>query len=158
MGTRSVDPEHLAARRAAMLAAVPIGLVLLDSRGEVVEMNPSAQRVLGLSHSARTLQALSKRLADPQTGAPLSAAELPWQRALAGGRVLDRDLLLAAPSPKTGRRLITISAWPFPDPAFAAAGALLLAFDRVEVLLRQTPTADLVPTVRRVLTLVPRRA
>ena len=145
------QPAVLAERRAAMLAVLPVGVILLEADGQVVEMNPAAHRVLGLQHTPRSLHEVARRLTDPFSGAPLAPAELPWQRALAGHSVNDHDVAVVAPTPSAARRLVTISARPFRDPGAAAPGALVLAFDRVQLLLRQPRPTDLPPYLRRVL-------
>jgi DNA-binding CsgD family transcriptional regulator len=153
--TPQQDPEQVAARRAAMLAAVPIAVVVLDANACVVETNRAAQRVLGLGDNTRSLHELGRRVADPVSGAPLPPSELPWHRALGGEIVHDRDVAITAPPPAVSRRLITISARPFQDPVSpAAGGAMVLAFDRVQLLLRQTLELDLPPYLRRVLALL----
>jgi len=145
------EPAQLAERRAAMLAVLPMGVILLEAHGQVVEMNPAAHRVLGLQHTPRSLHDVGRRLTDPFSGAPLAPAELPWQQALAGHSVNDHDVAVVAPTPGATRRLVTISARPFRDPGAAATGALVLAFDRVQLLLRQPRPTDLPPYLRRVL-------
>ncbi len=153
---RALDPELLAARRALMLAAMPVGVVLLEANGCLLEANQAAHRLLGLSDNARSMSDVDRRVTDPISGAPLSTSEMPWNRALAGETVFDRDVSVVSLPPRQGRRLITISARPFHDPASRAPGALVLAFDRLQLLLRQTLVTDLPPYLRRVLALLGR--
>jgi PAS domain-containing protein len=129
--------EQLAKRRLAMLAVVPIGLLLLDARGAIAEANPAAPRVLGLSAGPRSLDELHGRVLDPVTGGTVEVECLPWRRALRGERVDDVDLLLIVP-PHAERRMLTVSATPFHDPGAAAPGALVVIIDRVRVLLRES--------------------
>ena len=148
------DPAPLAERRAAVLAVLPVGVLLLDERGSLLEANPAAYSVLGLSETARSLTPLTRRITAPIGGAPVALTDLPWQRALAGETVQDHDLAIAMPQPEAEWRLVTISARPFYDPASRATGALVIAFDRVQLLLRQTRVLDLPPYLQRVLSLL----
>lgn len=137
-----------------MLAALPVGVVLLDARGTLVEANPAAYSVLGIGESSRSLAPLARRISAPIGGGPLALADLPWQRALAGETVRDRDLAIAMDHLQGERRLVTVSASPYYDPVASATGALVIAFDRVQILLRQTRALDLPPYLQRVLSLL----
>jgi DNA-binding CsgD family transcriptional regulator len=137
-----------------MLAALPVGIVLLDYTGRVIETNATAQRVLGLCSTQLTLNELGRHVVDPVNGLPLTDAELPWRRALAGSPVHNRDLALLVPPPHSGRRLVTVSAEPFRDPVTGAGGALVMVFDRSELLMRSRRSVHLPPYLQRVLTLL----
>jgi DNA-binding CsgD family transcriptional regulator len=150
-----IKPDRqLADRRAAMLAALPIGVVLLDPHGMLVEANPAAYNVLGIGETSRSLAPLARRVSAPIGGGPIPPADLPWQRALAGETVRNRDLAIAMDHLQGERRLVTVSASPYYDPVAAATGALVVAFDRVQLLLRQTRALDLPPYLQRVLSLL----
>jgi PAS domain-containing protein len=146
------DAELLAARRLALLAALPIGVVLLDASGVVVETNPTALRVLGLRRQPPTLKEVGRRATDPVDGMPLEERDLPWCRALAGNSVHDRDLAIAAPDESPETRLVTVSAMPFDDPASDRPCVLVVVFDRLQLLLRRTRSIELPPYLHRVLT------
>lgn len=137
------NAEDLAARRAAILAAVPFAVVVMDGDGHVIEANAAAHRLLGIDGSPRGLKKLVGRVVHPVTGAPIPEADLPWQRALAGESGRDRNVAIISGSGGDQRRLITISAQPFRDPRSQTSGALIIAFDRVQLLLRQSPLGDL---------------
>lgn len=137
-----------------MLAALPMGVVLLDGEASIIELNPAAHRLLGLGTGSRSLRELRGRVGDPVSGTPLRDAELPWQRALAGNSVHDIDLMVLSAGHEPQRRLITVSARPFIDPGAPVPGALVFAVDRVSVLLRQTRDEELPPYLRRVLALL----
>lgn len=148
-----VEAQELAARRLALLAALPIGIVLLDTFGGVVETNPTALRVLGLRRQPSTLRELGRRVSDPVDGRPLQERDLPWSQALVGHTVHDRDLAIAAPEETPETRLVTVSAMPFSDPgAGDEPGVLIVAFDRLQLLLRRTRSIELPPYLQRVLT------
>jgi DNA-binding CsgD family transcriptional regulator/PAS domain-containing protein len=148
------DPEQLAERCAAVLAVLPVGVLLLDERGSLLEANPAAFTVLGLSETARSLAPLTRRVTTPIGGSPVASSALPWPRALAGETVQDHDLAIAMPQHEAEWRLVTVSARPFYDPVSRATGALVIAFDRVQLLLRQTRVLDLPPYLQRVLSLL----
>jgi DNA-binding CsgD family transcriptional regulator len=148
----STDSEALADVRAALLAAVPVGVVLLDSRGAVVEVNPAAQRLLGVSETPLAMLELADRLWDPITRGPIHNADLPWRRALAGEVVRNRDLSVALPAAEDEMRIVTMSARPIQVPGWSEAGAVIVAFDRVQMFSRPTQTVALPPYLRRVLT------
>jgi PAS domain-containing protein len=123
-------PEQLAARRAAMLALVPVGVVLLDARARVVEANPSAQRVLGLREPPWSLTELHGRVADPTTGALLADADLPWRQALAGRLVEDMHVLIRASDEHSAVWSVAITARPFNNLGGLATGVILIAAER----------------------------
>jgi DNA-binding CsgD family transcriptional regulator len=147
----STDSEALADVRAALLAAVPVGVVLLDSHGNVVEVNPPAQHLLGVSEAPLVMVELAGRLWDPITRGPVRTADLPWRRALAGEVVRNRDLSVALPGLDDDTRIVTISARPFQVPGWTEDGAVVIAFDRVQMFSQPTQTVSLPPYLRRVL-------
>jgi PAS domain-containing protein len=147
-----IDAELLASRRLALLAALPVGVILLDTSGSVVETNPTALRILGLRRQPQTLREVSRRATDPVDGTPLDERDLPWCQALAGNAVHDRDLAIAAPDETPETRLVTVSAMPFDDPASDAPCVLIVLFDRLQLLLRRTRSIELPPYLHRVLT------
>jgi DNA-binding CsgD family transcriptional regulator len=150
----STDSEALAYVRAALLAAVPVGVVLLDSCGSVVEVNPAARRLLGLSEAPLALIDLASRVWDPITQGPIRSGDLPWRRALAGDVVRNCDLAISLPAPDDERRIITVSARPFQVPGWSEDGAIVVAFDRVQMFSRPTHSVTLPPYLRRVLALL----
>jgi regulatory LuxR family protein/PAS domain-containing protein len=147
----TVAAEQLAARRLALLAALPVGVVLMDASGTVVETNTTALRVLGLKRQPTTLKEVGRRAADPVDGIPLHERDLPWYQALAGNPVHDRDLAIAALDETPETRLVTVSAMPFDDPTSDQTGVLVVVFDRLQVLLRRTRSIELPPYLHRVL-------
>jgi DNA-binding CsgD family transcriptional regulator len=147
----STDTEALADVRAALLAAVPVGVALVDPHGNVVEVNPAAERLLGLSEAPLALIELANRLWDPITRGPIHTGDLPWRRALAGEVVRNRDLSVALPLPDDETRIVTISARPFECPGWSEAGAVIVAFDRVQMFARPTQSITLPPYLHRVL-------
>lgn len=144
--------ELLAARRLALLASLPVGIVLLDASGSIIETNPSALRVLGLRRQPATLKEVARRATNPVDGTPLQERELPWAQALGGNPVHDRDLAISAPEETPETRLVTVSAMPFDDPASGELGVLVVVFDRLQLLLRRTRSIELPPYLHRVLT------
>ena len=139
------NAEDLAARRSAILGALPFAVVLLDNSGDVVEANPAARRLLGISGSPKALKKLVGRVVHPVTGTLIPEADLPWQRALAGESGPDRNFAIVSGKAGDERRLITVSAQSFRDPLSQTSGALIVAFDRVQLLLRQSPLGGLIP-------------
>src|SRR5262249_14266935 len=146
------DLEQLAARRLALLAALPVGVVLLDGFGTVVETNPTALRILGLRRQPPTLKDVARRVTDPLDGRLVEERDLPWSQALAGRTVHDCDLAIAAPSESPEKQLVTVSAMPFIDPVSVQPGVLVVLLDRLHLLLRRAPSTELPPYLRRVLT------
>jgi DNA-binding CsgD family transcriptional regulator len=148
----SSDLQQLAEVRAALLAAVPVGVVLVDPFGEVVEFNPAAQHLLGLAEVPLALAELSQRVWDPITHGPIRSAELPWRRALGGEEVHYREIAVGLPLQEEQTRTITMSARPFRHPGWSEPGCVVVAFDRVQLLARRTPPVLLPPYLQRVLT------
>jgi PAS domain-containing protein len=126
----STRPEQLADRRAAMLALVPVGVVLVDARARVVEANPSAQRVLGLREPPWTLSELNGRVADPATGAPLAEGDLPWYQALAGRPVEDICVLIRAGDMRSAVWSVAVTARPFNNLGGLESGAIVIVSER----------------------------
>jgi len=123
-------PEQLADRRAAMLALVPVGVVLVDGRARVVEANPSAQRILGLREPPWTLAELRGRVADPTTGVPLAERELPWRQALAGRPIEDMHVLIRAGDARSAVWSVAVSARPFNNLGGLESGAIVIVSER----------------------------
>jgi DNA-binding CsgD family transcriptional regulator len=145
---------ELAERRAAILGLLPLGVILLDTRGVVVEANSAAYHLFGLTETSRTLLQLGRRVAEPLTGAPIPTNLLPWQRALAGESVREHDLAVAIQEPEARWHLVTVSARPFHDPVTQTSGALVVAFDRTRLVRRTGRELDLPPYLQRVLALL----
>jgi two-component system sensor histidine kinase FlrB len=53
--------EHLAARMAALVKSLPGGVLLLDARGDILEVNPAATELLGEPLLGRSLAAVLER-------------------------------------------------------------------------------------------------
>lgn len=129
----STRPEDIAARRAAMLALVPVGVVLLDAQARIIEANPSAQRVLGLHEPPWSLRELHGRVADPTTGEPIADRDLPWHRALAGHQVEDMHVLIRSGDAPSARWSVSVSARPFNNLGGIEFGAILVVAEKTRV-------------------------
>ncbi len=113
----------------ATVDALVEGLVICDSSGAIVRLNTSAERILGLDPSERTLplEELARRLrVETPLGTPVAVDELPISRALRGEVVRDEVLVIhdrdrttwirMAASPIHGRsRRVTGAAATFAD-------------------------------------------
>lgn len=149
--------EQVAARRAAMLALVPIGVLLLDERGRVIEANPSAPRILGLRDAPWNLSELRGRIIDPDTGSPISERELPWHLALAGSPVEDAQVLVRAGRAGSATWPVTVSAHPFRHLGGLEAGAIVVVSSPARrTAVQQAQRATLPPYLRQVLALLGR--
>ncbi|MBI4319803.1 MAG: PAS domain-containing protein [Chloroflexi bacterium] len=84
------ERERLLAELGATIASVADGLVIYDSTGNIVRVNPAAERMLGYSLTQLQLP-LSERIAlvgaETAAGKPFSIDELPVQRAMRGETV-----------------------------------------------------------------------
>ncbi|HEY3357710.1 MAG TPA: GAF domain-containing sensor histidine kinase [Polyangia bacterium] len=102
--------QQHAAEREAALAAMPAALVTFAAGGEILRLNPAAERLLGAAPGgtpAARLEALDGRV--------LREAELPWARALRGETVRGALVVVRGPERATW---VSVTAAPI-----AAAGA-----------------------------------
>lgn len=63
LGAAHAGKEHLAARLSALLRALPAGVLVLDSSGEIEECNPAARELLGDPLVGQTFSAVLARAA-----------------------------------------------------------------------------------------------
>ncbi len=120
-------------KTAAMLAALPAGVLVQDEQGAVVEFNPAAERVLGLSRDQ-----LLRREAPPQGFrvvredlSPCSIEDSPGARALRSGQGL-RDETFGVADGDGGLRWLLVNAEPIVDAFGHTAGAVTCLTDVTE--------------------------
>ena len=125
--------EHAAARQAGMLSTIldsmTEGLTVVDTQGRLLLRNPAVRRLLGGTVSS------SDRMADPDfyglfhpDGRPLAPGEMPYQLALAGEDVHNRDVLVRNPGVPEGR-LLSVSSIALPDDGDGARYAVTVFHD-----------------------------
>ncbi len=121
----------LAMRFETVFAAVQEGLVLKNGAGEIIEANPSAARLLGLSED----QLRGRPLRDPRWrviapgGAPLPAERHPAEIALRTGQRVD-NATVGIERPSGERRWLSVSALPlFRDDELAPHQVLMTLVD-----------------------------
>ncbi len=147
--TSRIEVQDVCERRQAMLASIPVGVTVIDAHRRLVEANPMAHIVLGLTDDPRPLDALRGHVADPITQELIADADLPWQAALRGTPVHERDVVIVPRDASRAARLVTMSSRPFPDRSAdgQSGGAIIVAFDRAAILLRQSSVSDVAPKV-----------
>lgn len=97
----------------AIFSAMAEGLVIHGRNGQVVEANPAAEAILGLSRDAL----LGKTSADPrwhavtEGGAPYPAEQHPAMRTLKDG-IVPRDEVMGIMDPQRGLRWISVNTRP----------------------------------------------
>ena len=98
---------------------LPVGVSVLDERGEVIESNPALQRILHLTPEELAAGAHRHRLYMRGDGAPLLPQELPSSRAMLEQRpVQDVEMLVET---EEGERLhVAVDAAPLPSPHASA--------------------------------------
>jgi diguanylate cyclase (GGDEF)-like protein/PAS domain S-box-containing protein len=105
--------DHLPGSLRSIFAAMSEGLVIQDRNGRVIEANPAAEAILGLSRDA----ILGRTSADPQwravceDGAPYPGDLHPSMRTLRSGLPLNGQIM-GVDDPRRGRRWISINASP----------------------------------------------
>jgi PAS domain S-box-containing protein len=130
------NAERRAAELDATFSAIADGVTICGLQGEIVRMNPAAERILGYSLQERALPLaeraalLQLRRADGQSLA--SAEDTPAQRALRGETV--RNVPMAMRNPQSEeRRWISISAAPVQAPDGSALGSVVSFTDITEL-------------------------
>ncbi len=114
----------------ALLAAIPVGVVVHDADGRIVQANPQAPEILGL-----TMAQLIGREAVPTNWSLLDGAGLPLPddrrpaiRCLKSGQAL-ADVAIGVQLPDRSRRWLRVSSQPLYDRAGAIDGALVCLID-----------------------------
>ncbi|WPB72968.1 cache domain-containing protein [Archangium violaceum] len=115
--------EHQAQQLAAIIASVPDAIFLTTPEGRLVDANPAGLRLLGLGERSElggsSAGALLLQEVRHPDGRPMTPAELPIRRALAGETFTDMEVLLRG---RDGRdRLLSVHGAPVRD----ASGRLL---------------------------------
>jgi PAS domain S-box-containing protein len=130
------DAERRAAELDATFSAIADGVTICAPQGEIVRMNPAADRILGYSLQERALPLaeraalLQLRLADSQSSASLE--ELPARRALRGETM--RGVVMAMQNPQSEERTwISVSAAPVQAPDGSMLGTVVSFTDITEL-------------------------
>jgi PAS domain S-box-containing protein len=130
------DAERRAAELDATFSAIADGVTICAPQGEIVRINPAAERILGYSPQERALPLaeraalLQLRLADSQSLASLE--KLPAHRALCGETV--RNVMMAMRNPQSEERTwISVSAAPVQAPDGSALGTVVSFTDITEL-------------------------
>lgn len=116
-------------RLEGIFASMSEGLVVHGPDGRVVDANPAAEHLLGLSRD----ELLGRSPMDPrwkahrEDGTPLDGHEHPAMRALTSGRPL-RDQVMGVESPRRGPRWISVNASPIVGDAGAAPVGVVATF------------------------------
>jgi len=131
------------------IAAMPDGLAIYAPDGEILRINPAAERMLGLAGCRNDGPA-----ADPMDGPsvlntdgkPIAREQQPTARALRGEAVFHEVMILDGPAPQ-GRRAVSVSAVPIkgPDDKVNAVVATLVDVTRLHRMQEQRD--DLLRTV-----------
>jgi len=99
LARQAAENEALAARQAAILAALPAGVLVLDDAGAVVACNPAGEQLLGAAPGGWTRDAILARLAPAESAGEWSTRTAPPRRVSLTERDLGRGcgtiLLLA---------------------------------------------------------------
>ncbi len=130
------DAERRAAELDATFSAIADGVTICGPQGEIVRINPAAERILGYSPQERELPlaeralALQLRLAGSQSLASLE--DLPAHRALRGETV--RNVVMAMRNPQSEERTwISVSAAPVQAPDGNVLGTVVSFTDITEL-------------------------
>lgn len=114
--------------REAVIGSMTEGLFVLDDTGELLVHNAAAAEIFGLPVAGLTWQELATRSGRWVDGAPMSEAERPSVRALAGEAVHDAELLVTRDDGT--ERIVLVSAIPLPrDQLRGRSRALVLLRD-----------------------------
>lgn len=127
-------------RRAAELEAVfdalPDGLLIVDTEGQVVEANRAVIGLLGLRRKDEVLGPITQILRPRVTcldGSPLALADLAGYRALRSGRVNRAEVRVEVAPNKRDRpsttRVLELTASPVHDPDGSVVGAVIVTRD-----------------------------
>ncbi len=120
------EVQRRAAELDTVIASTAVGLMIYGRGGEVLRMNPAAERILGYGEEARQrpiAERLSLLQATTPAGRPIAPDETPPMRALRGERVLDAIAVFHLPD---GREVWTLgSAVPILGPDGRPQGAVL---------------------------------
>ncbi|HEY3418681.1 MAG TPA: ATP-binding protein [Armatimonadota bacterium] len=107
------DSQRWAAEMDAALNAIPDGLIIYGAGGEIVRLNPAADRMLGFTNKERHAaipERWASRFAFTPDGQPLSPEEIPATIAQQGNEVHEQIIYFALPD---GSHLwVSVSAGP----------------------------------------------
>jgi len=140
----------------AIIEALPVGVIVVDGRGEVVMINRAARQRTACPTLSRPVrqQPIDQLLREVGTGRPLRAEESPLARALAGQVVRGFEYLLRWPGTKEDVWL-EVDAWPLTDREGRLRGAVAVLTDSARPgLRRQRTPGELTQREREVLELV----
>ena len=122
-------------REAMMLETIHDGLTILDADGRIVQWNPAAERVLGLSPD----EISGRTSLDPRWGAihpdgtPWPGETHPTVMALTTGQPV-RDAVMGVNRPTAGLVWLRVSSTPFVEPDGSVSGTLTSFADITEVI------------------------
>jgi len=134
-------------RTAALLAALPNGVVMRDAAGRVIDCNPAAERHLMLSRA----QLLGQAPIPPawqtlhENGQPMPLAERPAMRALAAGTGL-RGQVMGVMSAQGDVRWLLVNAEPIVDASGQLAGTVACFTDVTEQRSQQALLSHIIDT------------
>ncbi len=108
---RLSEAERRAAELDAALGAIPDGLLIYDSHGELVRMNPPAERILGFSAEDWAVMTPEERTRAAEVrhadGSPMAVDETPRARALRGQVISREEVIVRRPNGESRRILIS---------------------------------------------------
>ena len=116
------DVQRRAAELAATIKSITDGVIVCSYRGDVLSINPAAQRMMGFpaGQEGQSLEELLDQLeVETLDGSPVSASEMPILKAIAGEPV--QGVLIVVRSPGGMPRWVSASA----SPIRSASGNLL---------------------------------
>ena len=134
-------------RTAALLAALPNGVVMRDAAGRVIACNPAAERQLMLTRA----QLLGETPIDPawqtlnEQGQPMPLAERPAMRVLATGRAM-RGEVMGVMSAQGHVRWLLVNAEPILDAQGQPAGTVACFTDVTEQRSQQALLTHIIDT------------
>jgi len=140
-----------AQEQAALLATVvdtmSEGVRVVDATGRVIVRNPTAALLLTGRADPPADDATDLAYLAHADGSPVTEAELPFRRALAGEQVRDVDLLVRVPG-GTEPRIVTFAATPLPAASGGGAVTLLrdVTAERTELRRAAQVQASLLPS------------
>jgi PAS domain S-box-containing protein len=127
---RAQDAQRRASELDLTIGSIADGVLILGASGEIVRMNPAAERIIGFSSVERGLPHMERAPllhARSSEGQRLLAEEMPAQRALRGETVLSELMHLAPPSGRSA--WVSISAAPIRTPDGQLLGAVVTLSD-----------------------------